>query len=91
MDLFKGRNLSGRLARWYLTIEAYNPEINYIKGKTNVVADALSCNIPVGAVTDSTTITNFNIEELYAVTTTIRYSWSFTEFQISDMVYLPFG
>ncbi len=24
-DIFKGRNLSGRLARWYLTIQAYNP------------------------------------------------------------------
>ncbi len=65
-DLFKGRNLSGKLARWYLTIQAYNPEIKYIKWKTNVVADALSRNIPVGAVTDSTTMHNFNIEELYA-------------------------
>ncbi len=66
MDLFKGRNLSGRLARWYLTIQAYNPEIKYIKGKTNVVADALAGNVPVGAVTDSKNIPNFNIEELYA-------------------------
>ncbi len=66
-DLFKDRNLSGRLARWYLTIQAYNPEIKYIKGKTTVVADALSRNILVGAVTDSTAIPNFNIEELYAV------------------------
>ncbi len=65
-DFFKGRNLSGRLARWYLTIQAYNPEMKYIKRKTNVVADARSRNIPVGAVTDSTAIPNFNIEELYA-------------------------
>ncbi len=41
-DLFKGRHLSGRLARWYLTIQAYNPEIKYNKGKTNVVADAFT-------------------------------------------------
>ncbi len=26
-DIFKGKNLSGRLARWYLTIQAYSPEI----------------------------------------------------------------
>ena len=28
--------------RWRLTIEEYGPELIYIKGETNVVADALS-------------------------------------------------
>ena len=31
-----------RVMRWRLTIEEYSPELVYIKGETNVVADALS-------------------------------------------------
>ncbi len=27
-QLFKGKNLSGRLARWFLTIEEFNPVLN---------------------------------------------------------------
>ncbi len=60
----KEKNLSGRLARWYLTIQAYSPEIKYIAGKTNVVADALSRNIPIGAVTESAPTSNFTLAEL---------------------------
>ncbi len=63
-EIFKGRNLSGRLARWYLTIQAYNPEIKYTGGHSNVVADALSRNICVGAVRDTTPISNFSLEDL---------------------------
>ena len=34
--------------RWRLILEEYGPEIIYIKGSTNIVADALSrLNIPV--------------------------------------------
>ncbi len=33
---FQGQNLSGSLARWYLTMQAYNPEIKYMPGKSNV-------------------------------------------------------
>ncbi len=33
---FQGQNLSGSLARGYLTIQTYNPEIKYMPGKSNV-------------------------------------------------------
>ncbi len=29
-ELFKGRNLTGRLARWYLTIQEFGPTFKYL-------------------------------------------------------------
>jgi RNase H-like domain found in reverse transcriptase len=34
---------SDRVMRWRLFIEEYSPDLQYIKGENNVVADALSC------------------------------------------------
>jgi len=40
--LFDEPNLNGRQAQWLDTINQFDLEIKYIKGKENMVADALS-------------------------------------------------
>ena len=52
-NLFKGRNLSGRLSRWYLTIQEFSSTFKYLPSPASVVADSLSRNVPVGAVTNT--------------------------------------
>lgn len=40
--LFKQANLSGRLARWIMKLQQFDFDIKHVKGKNNVVPDALS-------------------------------------------------
>lgn len=42
LGLFKGRNLTGKLARWFLQIQEMEPQLKYIPGTANTIADALS-------------------------------------------------
>ncbi len=63
-EIFKGRNLNGRLARWYLTIQAYSPETKYTKDSQNVLAAVFYRNVYVGAVADASPIPNFSMENL---------------------------
>ena len=42
-NLIYSDSISDRVTRWKMYIEEYNPNLTYIKGKDNIVADALSC------------------------------------------------
>ena len=64
-DLFKGRNLTGRLARWYLTIQEFNPTFRFLPDRANRVADCLSRNVPIASVTaEKHVIDNFSFADL---------------------------
>ncbi len=66
-ELFKGRNLTGRLARRYITIQEFNPTFRYLSGRANVIANSLSRNVPVNAVAGPRpVINNFFFPELAA-------------------------
>ena len=61
-DLFKGRNLTGRLARWMVILEDYRPKIEYVPGKLDHVVDALSRAVVAPLINDAQNA--FSDEEL---------------------------
>ena len=53
-ELFNGHSLTGKFARWQLTVQEFNPSFSYLPGKCNTVADALSrITAPVSLLTDT--------------------------------------
>ncbi len=63
-ELFEGKNLTGNLARWYLSIQEFSPKFKYRQGHPNVVADVLSRNPLVWVVSDTPHVTNFSLLDL---------------------------
>ncbi len=62
-ELFKGKNLSGKLARWQLVIQDFNPTFQYLPGRLNTAADALSRNI-ASIVTNSADHNTYDVQQL---------------------------
>ncbi len=62
-ELFKGKNLSGKLARWQLVIQDFNPIFQYLPGRLNTAADALSRNI-ASIVTNPSTHNTYDVQQL---------------------------
>ena len=63
--LFNKKDISGRLARWFLTLQQYQPEFSYIKGKMNAAADALSRSIFTGVLQCVDAISLLEHDEIY--------------------------
>src|SRR5262249_24580001 len=60
LSLFKRSNLSNRVLRWSLELQAFNLEMKYIQGGKNVCADTLS-RLPVPENTNESSLP-LNIE-----------------------------
>ncbi len=52
VELFNAKSLTGKLARWALTVQDFQPTFAHVPGAVNNVADSLSRYI--GAVTEET-------------------------------------
>ncbi len=64
IELFKGKNLKCRLARWHCTIQEFAPKFKYFPGRANaVVVDALSRNAPMGAITNPAPVPKFTLHD----------------------------
>ncbi|KAL6738274.1 hypothetical protein Aduo_011837 [Ancylostoma duodenale] len=72
--LFKRTNVSSRVLRWALEIQQYRVKIEYVKGKANPVADALSRGIEVSSV-DAADTSDSNERIVCAVTPKDETDW----------------
>ena len=61
--LFRNRNLSGKLARWFLHVQEFEPEIKYIPGPRNTIADALS-RVGEDLDIDPTLLATYTVQEV---------------------------
>ena len=61
--------------RWRLILEEFGPELKYIKGENNVVADALSCleKIPNQEILNFSELYGYDDEDMHDSSYPIRY------------------
>ena len=64
-----------RVMRWRLILEEFGPELKYIKGENNVVADALSCleNSPNQEILNISELYSYNDKDMPDSAYPIRY------------------
>ena len=70
-NLFRNRNLTGKLARWFLQVQEFEPEIKYIPGPRNTIADALS-RVGEDLDIDPSSLATFTIQEVDLDLETVR-------------------
>lgn len=56
--LFKQKELSGRLARWVMSLQQHHMKIEHIKGKNNVVTDAIY-RFPIAHILEYSVLLDF--------------------------------
>ncbi len=61
-ELFDAKSLTGKLARWALTIQDYAPRFSHVPGAVNNVADSLARYIGAVTVDDELSLTTHDAD-----------------------------